>query len=127
MTRQSLHGFASWVDFVKATLSLGTTIGVILWTGLQYAMAGLDNRYAPISLVDQIESNHAIAEAVRSEVREVRAKITAAEIFDLATRRCVTADQSTVRLIDERLAELEREYFRITGRDPRVPPCTTSQ
>lgn len=123
MTRQTLHGFASWVDFIKATLSLGTTIGAILWAGMLFQ---LDQRYASASTVSELrrdlnDSMNAAADVV-SDVRDLRRAFLESELFELRIRQCGQEGEAHDE-IARRLAALENEYLAQYGTTAALPEC----
>jgi len=110
-----IHGFTSWPAFFKASLSLGLTVGGILYTGLLF---GLDQRYAAKGM--ELVTTQLVA-----DVRATREKILAGQIFELRAQECTGAAPETRRVYAERLVELESDYQKLTGVPFRIHACET--
>jgi hypothetical protein len=128
--RSGIHGFASWIDFIKATLSLGIMLTAGVYAILVFA---LDSVYAPLSVVEQVESNGRIAKSVQSQVEHVqgsvndlRETILAEQIFETKIRSCGSAGE-TGRYFAQRLVELKRQYYDLEGHEAIVPDCADLQ
>jgi len=115
------HGFASWVDFIKATVSLGTMLTLGLWAILTYAM---DGRYAPIELAAQVSTNNLLAKNVQASVEGLQKTILQEQIFDLRVRSCQVGPGSERNFLEQRLAELITQYVDLFGSRPSVPSCS---
>lgn len=114
-TKLGIHGFESWAAFARATLSLGLSLGTVLYAGLLF---GLDQRYAH-------KTTEAVTERLVAEVRATREKILAGQIFDMRMRECISGAPEVRQAYASRLAELETEYQTVTGRSYRIQDCET--
>ena len=88
-----LHGFTSWIDFVKATVSLGGMLTAGLWVILTFT---LDGRYASADLGKTVAAAGVVVSEVQGQVAAVQGSvddlkevILAEQIFDTKTRVCV--------------------------------------
>ena len=115
MTRSSLHGFASWVDFLKATLSLGTTIGALLYAGMIY---GLDSRYAGKDTEQRVES-------IDSRLLALQISLIEGHIFAAKLSECAAATAQERTLHAQRVSRLQNEYSALTHRPADLPRCTS--
>ena len=115
MTRSSLHGFATWVDFLKATLSLGLTIGGLLYAGLIF---GLDSRYANKSAEAQIAS-------VDAKLLALQISLIEGQIFASKINECPAATVQERTLHAQRVSRLQNEYSALTHRPADLPRCTS--
>lgn len=126
--KTGLHGFHRWVDFCKATLSLGLTISALLYAVLTY---GLDGRYAPKTLQAQVAENGAVAKKVGLEVGEVRdvledvrASLIHDRAFNLKVKSCEASSADARHFYARQIGELEQDYRKITGNQVLpLPTC----
>lgn len=126
----SLHGFQSWLDFGKATLSLGTMLTLGIYAILTFA---LDGRYAPAALAATVAANGDTAEQVQAQVTQVQGSlvdlkevILLDQIFAMKAKMCQTSGEAR-RFRAERLTQLEAQYQDLEGRRAIVPACEDLQ
>lgn len=127
--KSGLHGFRTWIDFAKATLSLGGMLTLGLWGILTW---GMDRRYAPMVLADQVAANGLSAQAVQVQVKDlqesvvtVQTSLIEGQIFELQVRACTSESSETRRFYAQRIIELSNQYFDLTGHRPSVPECSS--
>lgn len=120
--RTRWHGFHTWVDFIRATVSLGVTLSVGIWVILTFA---LDTRYAPIDLVEKVEGNGQVAKEVKEQLNGVKAILMRDRLFDLQIRRCSATSVAAKQYYSRQMQEMSDEYQRLTGNlPPAMPTCT---
>lgn len=115
--QSGIHGFSSWVDFIKATLSLGTMLTVGIFIILTYA---LDGRYAPATVQETVKSNQAVAAQVQKDVSDLKTLYLQEQIFSVREAQCQATDRSWHA---RRLQDLVRQYVAVAGTQPQIPSC----
>lgn len=115
-----IHGFSTWLDFIKATISLGAMLTIGLYTILTFA---LDGRYAAASISDQVERNGKVATQVQQQVANLKTIILQEQIFEMRVRGCSAQGESR-RFYARRLQDLMRQYREIAGDEAIVPSCS---
>lgn len=123
--RTKWHGFHRWVDFLRATASLGGFIILGLWALLTWA---LDDRYAPASVASQVVANAAAAEEVKGavtsldgKVGELTAFLLRDRIFEARVKLCTEESSRFRREYQRQIDELTTQYRETTGENP--PPA----
>ena len=115
--QSGIHGFSSWVDFVKATVSLGSMIIVGVFIALTYA---LDGRYASADISLEVASNGVTARAVQGQLSDLKVLWLQEQIFEVREKQCMTDDRS---FYARRLADLVRQYQEVEDNPPHIPDC----
>ena len=114
----SWHGFSSFIQFLKASASLG----LMLTTGLWFILTvSLDGRYATKEIEAIVHSNGAIASQVQTEISDLKLLWLQEQIFSLKIEQCAATNDRT--FYARRIAELVRQYESIHGDRPQIPDC----
>lgn len=123
----TVHGFSSWVNFVRASVSLGVVISAGLWWILT---TQLDDRYAPFGVATQVNENGHVAQQAlaevkkaRTEVAEVRVSILESEMFDLKVKSCGTQTREAKQFYERRLSDLQSDHVALTNSRYDLPEC----
>ena len=115
--QSGIHGFSSWVDFIKATLSLGTMLTAGLLAILTFA---LDGRYAPAEVQATVRMNQETANQVQRDVSDLKTLYLQEQIFSVREAQCAATDRSWYA---RRLQDLVRQYNAVNGAQPQIPEC----
>ena len=118
--KSGLHGFRTWFDFVKATISLGITISALLWAVLTYA---LDGRYAPAEISVAVAQNAKTASDVKRTVDEIQASLLQSQIFETKIKACQASSPEAKQFFAQRIQELNNQYMSVTGDRTTLPDC----
>ncbi len=118
-------GFSSFINFAKATASLGIMLIGGVWAVLAYA---LDDRYAPAELVGQVSGLYAKVDTVQASVTEIRTNQLSDRLFDLKVKSCErTTTPASKQFYAHRQQALSAEYKVLTGNAPFLPSCDELQ
>ena len=116
---QTWHGFPTFIDFLRSAVSLGTTIGVVLWFVLT---AALDTRYASKSAELHIPLDETQDRALAIQVQELRARVLAGQILTARLAECRATIPSSRIALAAMVNDLEREYQEAGGGVARILP-----
>lgn len=114
------HGFHRWVDFVRATISLGGVLVLGLWAVLTWA---LDERYLPAEEREQIRQNALSVKALQENLTTLSDVLVGEAVFGKRMAMCDAKDPMHRRELERQLALLIRRYTELTGQQPYLPTC----
>ncbi len=124
----SWHGFDTFADFLKALGVLGALLGPGMWALLTHA---LDEVYAPVTIVQQVQKNGATAEAVKTKLGSVEEVVVALRVDGINTRiqnlqkAICAAEEGTPakQFYAHELVEEREKYRKLTKEPAIVPTC----
>lgn len=114
------HGFHRWVDFVRATISLGGVLVIGLWAVLTWA---LDGRYLPAEERAQIQSNTQAVKALQENLTTLSDVLVGEAVFSKRMAYCQAEIPAHKQELDRQLSILIRRYTELTGQQPYLPSC----
>lgn len=120
LPKSQWHGFSRWVDFFRATISLGVVLVLGLWAMLTWA---LDDRYLPAEEREQIRQNSLAVKALQENLTTLSDVLVGEAVFSKRMAMCTAADPLHRQELDRQLSILIRRYVELTGQQPYVPNC----
>lgn len=109
--------------FLEALVTLGVPIFLAMWWALTTA---LDDRYAPLSLAEQVQTNGTVATAVQGQLKVLSDVVIGEAAFAKKIQYCSAAANGDAVLrneLDRQLGVLITQYKALVGRDPYLPEC----
>ena len=120
------HGFTDFVALLKATVSLGGMLALLLWAMLVWA---LEDEFAPKSIVETVQANKAFAQQAVKEigtlqiaVTDIQLSIAADRLFDVKIASCAATGVTAKSFYAQRLSVMKEEYRKLNGGDEWIEP-----
>lgn len=126
-----LHGFHSFVDFLKALGWLGALVGGVLWTFLTMALDDKYSRVEDVGLViaqieqtkEQVREAQRTANAVDSKLEVLSDVVIGEAVFSKKIDYCTADNAALKNELNRQLGALIQKYRDLTGEQPYIPDC----
>jgi hypothetical protein len=118
------HGLADFVSFLKASISIGLTIGAALYLAM---LTSLDGRYAVKSAEARAEVAVAVAEEQRNALVRLERNLLENQVFETRVRECTEENPKLRREYSSKVVQLLARYHDLVGRYPPLTSCEALQ